>query len=128
MGRPLGRLKRREDFLKVAAARTKRVAPGFVLQACSQTDGETGMRIGFTASRRVGGAVERNRTKRRLRALADRIFTDLGTPGTDYVLIGRRETESIPFAQLEQDLRHAMTKLKLPSKSTAVTAAKDDSK
>ncbi len=115
MGRPLGRLKRREDFLAVAAARTKRVTPGFVLQVCARDNGQPNIRIGFTASRKVGNAVARNRTKRRLRALAERVMPELGMNGVDYVLIGRQETTSLPFETMEKDLRQAMTTLKLPA-------------
>jgi len=112
MGRALGRLKSRDEYLAVAAARTKRVMPGFVLQACRRDCGGAGVRIGFTASRKVGNAVKRNRTKRRLRALADRVLPELGRPGMDYVLIGREQTTLLPFANLEKDLRTAMTTLK----------------
>ena len=114
MGRPLGRLKRREDFLAVAAARTKRVTPGFVLQACHRDSAQPDIRVGFTASRKVGNAVVRNRAKRRLRALADRVIPELGINGMDYVLIGRRETALLPFENMEQDLRQAMKSLVQP--------------
>lgn len=117
MGRPLGRLKRREDFLRVAAARTKRVANGFVLQACPRPDDSEELRVGFTASRKVGGAVQRNRTKRRLRVVARNVLTELGKPGTDYVLIGRRDTATMPFETLENDLRHAVTKISQPRRN-----------
>ncbi|MDG2242293.1 MAG: ribonuclease P protein component [Rhodospirillaceae bacterium] len=111
MGHPLGRLKRREDFLRVAAARKKCVTNGFVLQACASPDNSDDLRVGFTASRKVGGAVDRNRTKRRLRVAAARVLPELGKPGTDYVLIGRRDTATMPFATLENDLRQAVAKI-----------------
>ena len=111
MGHPLGRLKRREDFLRVAAARKKRVSTGFVLQACPHPDNVPAIRVGFTASRKVGGAVERNRTKRRLRAAAATVLPELGKPGTDYVIIGRRDTATMPFETLETDLRRAVIKV-----------------
>lgn len=113
MGHPLGRLKRREDFLRVAAARNKRVAPGFVLQACAHPENNDSVRVGFTASRKVGCAVVRNRTKRRLRAAANSVLQNLGKTGTDYVLIGRQQTATMQFAKLEDDLRHAVSKIRL---------------
>lgn len=111
MGHPLGRLKRREDFLRTAAARNKRVAEGFVLQARPRADGQNEIRVGYTASRKVGCAVQRNRTKRRLRAVANDVLVRAGTPGTDYVLIGRHKTATIPFNRLESDLMAAVRKL-----------------
>ena len=117
MGRPLGRLKRREDFLRVAAARTTRVAHGFVLQACPNPQSSEEARVGFTASRKVGGAVDRNKTKRRLRVAARHVLSELGKPGMDYVLIGRRDTATMAFDTLEKDLRHAMTKISEPRRN-----------
>src|SRR5262249_45255473 len=68
----VGRLKRRPDFLRVAAGRRRWVAPGLILQALGRSaDGSTAddgpARVGFTASAKVGGAVVRNRARRRLR-------------------------------------------------------------
>jgi ribonuclease P protein component len=68
--------------------------------------------VGFTASRKVGNAVARNRAKRRLRALVDRVMPEAAAPHHDYVLIGRTETLSRDFATMERDLRHALKKIK----------------
>ena len=109
------RLKTRGDFLRVAAGRVRAVRPGFVLQAAPQP-GETApaLRVGFTASRRVGNAVARNRAKRRLRAAADAVLSQRGKPGTDYVLIARAGTGERPYAELLDDLESALRQLARP--------------
>src|SRR5947209_20306540 len=66
------------------------------------------LRVGFTASRRIGGAVERNRAKRRLRAAAEAVLPLYGLPGNHYVLVARRETLIRPFDGLVGDLKSAL--------------------
>lgn len=68
------------------------------------------MRVGFTVSKRVGNAVERNRVRRRLRAAADRVLPASGKPGRDYVVIGRKAALGRGFDDLVQDLRTAVAK------------------
>lgn len=60
-------------------------------------------RAGFTASRKVGGAVVRNRCKRRMRSLAREILSEMGLPGVDYVFIARRSTAFISWNDLKSD-------------------------
>ncbi|MEM9497741.1 MAG: ribonuclease P protein component [Pseudomonadota bacterium] len=101
-------LKKRAEFLAAARGR-KQVRPTLVLQARDRGDAAA-PRVGFTWSRRVGGAVIRNRAKRRLRAAARAILAQSGQPGWDYVLIGRADaTASAPFSQIEADLLSAVT-------------------
>jgi ribonuclease P protein component len=110
-GRIWNRLPKRADFLRISAAGTRRVTPGFILQyALNGDEAAPRLRVGFTASRKVGNAVARNRAKRRLRALADRIMPELASPAHDYVFIGRTETLRRDFAAMERDLRHALKK------------------
>ncbi len=111
MSEPVARLKRRREFLRVAAARTKAVTPGMVVQACKRDDAESQIRVGFTASRKVGNAVVRNRARRRLKALVDELMPGRGQAATDYVLIARGETATRPFEALRSDLLQALSRL-----------------
>jgi ribonuclease P protein component len=108
----LSRLKRRPEFLRVAGSGLKAAAPGLVLQALARGRGR-GIRVGFTATRRVGGAVQRNRAKRRLRAAAAEVLPGAAATGCDYVLIARRATLDRPYGALVRDLAGALKRLDL---------------
>lgn len=86
------------------------MAPAFIVQVYRRAP-EGLIRYGITASRKVGSAVDRNRAKRRLRALFNKIAPLLGRPGTDYVLIARIEVLKRDFTLMEQELSRALTKL-----------------
>jgi ribonuclease P protein component len=114
VGCKLETLKVRADFLRVASAGRRAAGPGLVLQAAPHPQGPsgaTGIRVGFTASRKVGNAVVRNRAKRRMRAAAASVLPALGRPGTDYVLIARAGTPDRPFAELIADLEAALRRI-----------------
>jgi ribonuclease P protein component len=144
-----GRLKRRAEYLQVAAANKKWVAPGLILQVCRHSRSSENvsathcggddilrpplsgadmpssssvpnatlpqaslpMRVGFTASRKVGNAVRRNRARRRLRAAADLVVPRHGAPGHDIVLIARQGTLDRDFTDLVGDLTRGLRKL-----------------
>ena len=104
-------LKKRRDFLRAARSGVKSVTDGVILQARPNADAEAGVdgiRVGFTVSRKVGNAVARNRARRRLRAAAEHVLAENAERGRDYVLIGRRQTVSRPFADLVRDLEKAL--------------------
>jgi ribonuclease P protein component len=113
----LPRLKKRRQFLRVARKGRKWATPGLVLQAKRRDAAEmdcgleTGPRVGYTVSRKVGNAVSRNRAKRRLRAVAGQILPSHGRAGWDFVIIGRQATLERPFQRLIGDLETALRKL-----------------
>ncbi len=119
-GSSVGRLKRRADFLRVAAARRKWAAPGLILQAAAQPEApesaEAITRVGFTASRKVGNAVKRNRARRRLKALAAEMIGAGADPGLDLVLIARPATVDRPFDELRRDLAQSLQRTKAARK------------
>ncbi len=87
--------------------------PGVVLQALVQ--GEPGpARIGFTVTKKVGNAVIRNRTRRRLKEAARLLLRDRPVSGVDLVLIGRDVTRTRPFLILIEDVRCALDKAGVP--------------
>ncbi len=85
--------------------------PGFVLLVRDRADGDPGIRIGYTVTKKIGGAVVRNRMKRRLRALARDLLPTGGVPGADHVLIGRQGGIERDYAKLRAELGKALGKV-----------------
>jgi len=86
--------------------------PGFVLLVRPRRDEDPAIRLGITVSGKVGGAVVRNRMKRRFRELARAVLPQLGIAGADHVLIGRAGGIERPYPQLRAELEHALGKLR----------------
>lgn len=108
-------MKRRRSFL--AAARGRRaVRPNLILQGRRRTaDPDAVIRVGFTASRKTGNAVLRNRARRRMRVAARAVLAEQGRPGWDYVLIARRgATARAVFGRLLADLDAAVREVHRP--------------
>lgn len=105
----IDRLVKRQDFLAAAQARSF-AAKGVVVQMRDRKDSKPA-RLGFTVTKRLGGAVTRNRIKRRLREAARLTLPELAEPGHDYVLIGRASGLDRPFSSLQNDIRTALKRL-----------------
>jgi ribonuclease P protein component len=103
------RLRHRRDFLAAAAGASVATA-GFVVQERRRGD-DGPARVGFTVSRRVGGAVERNRVRRRLKEIV-RLSAAAGfAAGSDYVVVGRGAALGMTFARLAEDFTGALHRL-----------------
>jgi len=104
-------IKRRADFL-AANAGLRATTPGFILLVRDRKDRDPQMRVGFTVTKKIGGAVIRNRMKRRFRALAREIVPAKGIPGADHVMIGRAKGIERDFGLLRTELAGALDRLR----------------
>lgn len=109
MVRQLNQLRQRADFL-AAASGLRVTTPGFIVQGRKRDDAGP-CRVGYTVSKKVGSAVERNRVRRRLRELVRRNGAPLMQPRCDYVLVGRRVALSRNFGAMGDELSAALQRL-----------------
>ncbi|MBZ0216890.1 MAG: ribonuclease P protein component [Fimbriimonadaceae bacterium] len=103
-------LKRRADFLKAAKGR-RFSTRHFLLQIRKRNEQDhagQAPRFGYTVTKKVGGAVVRNRIRRRLKEAVRLHAVKRGRPGYDYVVIARRSAENISFDELTADLVNAI--------------------
>jgi ribonuclease P protein component len=107
------RLKRRAEFVRVASKGRRAAVHGLVLQALGRDDAQAA-RIGFTVTKKVGNAVIRNRTRRRLKEAARLLLRQRPVVGYDLVLIGRDSTRGRDFALLMDDMGRALDKAGVP--------------
>ena len=108
------RLTSRPQFL-AAAKGVSQARGAVVVQRLDRADGNATIGVGFTATRKVGGAVVRNRCKRRLREAARAVVARYGVPGSDYVFIARQGTADRPWERLLDDVKSALTRLATPA-------------
>jgi ribonuclease P protein component len=105
---PPPRFQNRADFLRLAATGRKIARPGFVLQFLRH-EAPAPLRVGYTATKKIGNAVSRNRARRRLKEAARLVLPALPLAGVELVLICRKETATTPFAALQTSLRATLT-------------------
>jgi ribonuclease P protein component len=98
--------------------------PSCLIQMRARGDGLDAVNIGYTASKKVGGAVQRNRAKRRLREAARLLLPPRAEPGCDYVFIANARTADVGWSQLLDDVTAALQRLaRLREASKAAEAA-----
>lgn len=109
------RLKKRSDFQNLTHKSQAFKTPAFILLYAPYTEVDT-VRLGFTATKRsIGGAVKRNRAKRRLRAVTDELIRlnanfklPQGNTGADLVLVARFRIAGLPYEYLKKDLQKTL--------------------
>jgi ribonuclease P protein component len=97
----------RADFLRLAARGRKLARPGFVMQYL-RSESSVPVRLGYTATKKIGNAVARNRARRRLKEAARLTLAERPMPGFELVLICRQETAKLPFETLCCHLKAAL--------------------
>jgi len=122
----MDRLRQRADFLAVADG-VRANGPAFVVQGRQRQD-QGPIRIGFTVTKKQGTATERNRIRRRLRALVGRLDPLCMRAHSDYVLVGRRAALSRDFSTMLDDLKGALVRLDRQAKRPRDAARKPDCK
>ena len=120
----MDRLRQRGEFLAVAAG-AKIPAAAFVLQA-RRRDDDGPARVGFTVSRKVGTAVERNRVRRRLREAVRRSASREMLAGHDYVIVGRRAALTYDFTRLTGDLEQTLARIHKQRRGPAPEPTSED--
>lgn len=106
-----GRLTASADFKRVYRQGRSQANPLLILYYFDKGAGEES-RIGFSVSRKIGGAVERNRIKRVLREIFRKHVEGLKSD-YDYVIIARRPATDAGFNELEEAMLALFEKAKL---------------
>lgn len=106
----MGVVKQRRDFLAMRDAEKAHAAAFLMLARPNPENGAT-VRLGLTVTKKLGGAVVRNRIRRRLRAAAREVFPQAARPGMDYVLVARQAAYDRNYDALLDDMKRALLRL-----------------
>jgi ribonuclease P protein component len=121
----MDRLKKRADF--IAAAQGARISrPAFVVQSRLRDDAGPA-RVGFTITKKVGTATERNRIRRRFREMVKQAGVISLPSARDYVIVGRRAALERDFPGLIDDFRSAVKRLARPASDSDISLSRSQS-
>lgn len=104
-------LKASSEFQRIAKQGRKWSGAAFIMQALKTEDNTAPFRIGFTVSRRVGNAVQRNRAKRRLREMVRLFLKEKNPQACDLVLIAKVSAGTMDFAAMRAEFQKGITAL-----------------
>lgn len=116
-------LKKRAEFLRLRGG-ARFATPSFVLETRPRVAGsgrskiagqEAEARFGFTVTKKLGGAVVRNRIRRRLKAAVGLVAPSLAYANHDYVLVARLAAFDREFAEVKKDLERALHRVHHPA-------------
>ena len=107
----INKIRLRKDFINIQNNGNKHVCSSFIIQSFKNNSQNQPSRFGFTASKKVGGAVERNKAKRRMRELVYSLKDKFKEFGYDYVLIARKNIVDKKFEDLKKDLNNTLKKM-----------------
>ena len=102
--------KKRRDFLRVAKG-AYIATHNMVLQAAPSLSQTDDIMVGYTATKKIGNAVCRNKSKRRLRAIVREVLEKYAAPEVDYVFVARLSTASCDYKELKSDTVYAIKKI-----------------
>ncbi len=103
-------LKKRAEFLRLRGG-ARFATPSFVLETRPAAAKCSEIRFGYTVTKKLGGAVVRNRIRRRLKAAVGLIAPELARPGYDYVLVARAAAYDRAFPEIKKDLERALQRV-----------------
>lgn len=103
------RLHKSSDYKLLFDKGVKQHTKHLIVFTMQKNDGPT--RLGLTVSRKVGGAVVRNRIKRQLREIF-RLSLSYNLKSTDIMVVVKRNASSLDYKQLNQELFAVCSRMK----------------
>ncbi|MCP4183616.1 MAG: ribonuclease P protein component [Hyphomicrobiales bacterium] len=106
-------LRKRRDFIAIRTGRRQH-SPSFLLQMRERREEKlaaAGVRVGYTVTKKTGNAVERNRIKRRMRAVVHQVMPIYAKQTHDYVLIGKRAALNTEFKTMVAELGSSLSRV-----------------